>query len=89
MDLGIKGKVALVTAASTGIGKAVAEALAVEGCNVAICARSKETLIETSRDIKTKFNIEPFWGVCDLNHQKILKIFMTLLKIILVKLIYL
>ncbi len=70
MDLGIKGKVALVTAASTGIGKAVAEALAVEGCNVAICARSKETLIETSRDIKTKFNIEPFWGVCDLNHQK-------------------
>lgn len=70
MDLGIRGKVALVTASSTGIGKAVAEALAEEGCKVAICARSKDILIETSRDIKSKFNIEPFWGVCDLNQKK-------------------
>ena len=70
MDLGIKGKVALVTASSTGIGKAVAEALAEEGCKIAICARSKEVLIETSRYIKNKFSIEPFWGVCDLNQKK-------------------
>lgn len=70
MDLGIKGKTALITASSTGIGKAVAEAFAAEGCNIAICSRSKETLIDTSRDIKLKFNTEPFWGVCDLNQQK-------------------
>ncbi len=70
MDLGIKDKVALVTASSTGIGKAVAEAFAEEGCNIAICSRTKETLIESARDIKNKFQIEPFWGVCDLNHQK-------------------
>jgi 3-oxoacyl-[acyl-carrier protein] reductase len=70
MDLGIKGKVALITASSTGIGKAAAEALAGEDCNIAICSRTKETLIETARDIKNKFHVEPFWGVCDLNHQK-------------------
>ncbi len=70
MDLGIKGKVAIVTASSTGIGKAVVEALAAEGCQVAICSRSKEKLIEASRDIRSKYNVEPFWGVCDLNHQK-------------------
>jgi 3-oxoacyl-[acyl-carrier protein] reductase len=70
MDLGIKDKVALVTASSTGIGKAVAKAFAEEGCNIAICSRTKETLIETARDIKNKFHIEPFWGVCDLNLQK-------------------
>jgi len=70
MDLGIKDKVALITASSTGIGKAVAEAFAEEGCNIAICSRTKETLIESARDIKNKFQIEPFWGVCDLNHQK-------------------
>ena len=58
-----QGKIALVTASSTGIGKAVAEALAEEGCKLAICARSKEVLIETSHYIKNKFNIEPFWGV--------------------------
>lgn len=70
MELGIKGKVALITASSTGIGKAVSEALAEEGCNIAICSRSKEKLIESSREIKSKYNIEPFWGVCDLNQQK-------------------
>jgi len=40
MDLGLRGKVALVTAASKGLGKAAATALAAEGARVAICARS-------------------------------------------------
>ncbi|MFZ2324968.1 MAG: SDR family oxidoreductase [Ignavibacteriaceae bacterium] len=70
MELGIKNKTALITASSTGIGKAVAEAFAEEGCNIAICSRTKEKLIETSREIKNKYNIEAFWGICDLNQQK-------------------
>jgi len=44
MDLGIDGKVALVTAASKGLGLAGAAALAGEGCRVAICARDPERL---------------------------------------------
>ncbi len=70
MDLGIKGKVALVTASSKGIGKAVAEDLASEGCIMAICSRNKEDLINAASDIKRKFNVEPFWAVCDLSKQK-------------------
>ena len=42
MDLGIKGKIALVTAASKGLGRGAAENLSAEGCRVAICARTKE-----------------------------------------------
>jgi 3-oxoacyl-[acyl-carrier protein] reductase len=44
VDLGIKNRVALVTAASKGLGKAAALELASEGANVAICARTKEPL---------------------------------------------
>jgi NAD(P)-dependent dehydrogenase (short-subunit alcohol dehydrogenase family) len=39
MDLGLKGKKAIVTGGSRGLGRAIAESLAREGCDVAICAR--------------------------------------------------
>lgn len=44
MDLGIRNRVAMVAAASKGLGRAVAEALAAEGCRLSICSRSRESL---------------------------------------------
>ena len=44
MDLGVSGKVALVTAASKGLGRATAQALAEEGARLVICARGEEAL---------------------------------------------
>jgi len=40
MDLGIKGRVAMVAAASKGLGRAAAEALAAEGCKLSVCSRT-------------------------------------------------
>jgi 3-oxoacyl-[acyl-carrier protein] reductase len=51
MDLGIEGKVALVTASSKGLGRGVAAALASEGCRVTICAREPERLARTAAEL--------------------------------------
>ena len=51
MNLGIQGKVALVTAASKGLGKASAAALAEAGCQVVVCARGEDTLRATAAEI--------------------------------------
>jgi 3-oxoacyl-[acyl-carrier protein] reductase len=47
MNLGLKGKVALVAAASRGLGRAVAEELAAEGASLVLCARGADALNET------------------------------------------
>jgi 3-oxoacyl-[acyl-carrier protein] reductase len=52
MDLGIRGKTALVCAASKGLGKGCAAALAREGVNVVITARGRDELEKTSSELK-------------------------------------
>ena len=56
MDLQLKGKTALVTGGSEGIGKGIARALAKEGVDVAICARRKEPLERTATEIARETN---------------------------------
>ncbi|HTI13465.1 MAG TPA: SDR family oxidoreductase [Dictyobacter sp.] len=52
MDLGLKGTVAIVLAASKGLGRASAAALAAEGANVVIAARTRQELEQTAREIQ-------------------------------------
>ena len=52
MDLGLTGKVALVTGSSRGLGLATARALAAEGCRVCICARGREALAAAAADVE-------------------------------------
>ncbi len=52
MDLGIKGKVALITGGNRGIGKATALEMAKEGCNIAITGRNETDLAATEKEIQ-------------------------------------
>lgn len=51
MDLGLRGKVAFVAAASKGLGRAIAEELAAEGAQLAMCARNEDQLMRTRDEI--------------------------------------
>jgi len=52
MDFGLKGRVAIVAAASKGLGRAVAEEMAREGAEVALCARSEANLEQAAQIIR-------------------------------------
>src|SRR5499427_6719489 len=52
MELGIKGRVALVAASSQGIGLATADAFAAEGCRIAMCARNQQALNAAAEKIR-------------------------------------
>src|SRR3954467_1155535 len=60
MDLGIKGRVALVAASSQGIGLATAQAFAAEGCRIAMCARHQQTLQAAAQKIRQQHSAEVF-----------------------------
>lgn len=70
MDLGIKGKIALVTAASKGLGRACAEDLAREGCRVAICSRTKTDIERTAREITAMAGNEVAPFVADMAREE-------------------
>ncbi len=61
MDLGLKGKVAVVTGSSRGLGKAIAHALAAEGATLAICSRTESSIKDVARDISDRYHTEVHW----------------------------
>jgi 3-oxoacyl-[acyl-carrier protein] reductase len=60
METGLKNRVAIVAASSQGIGRAAAEALASEGCRVAMCARNPQTLEAAAGQIQKQYSAEIF-----------------------------
>jgi 3-oxoacyl-[acyl-carrier protein] reductase len=75
MDLQLKGKAAVVAAASKGIGKAIALRLAGEGVNVAICARGEDAL-RTTEDELRQTGVTVLASVCDVGQANALERFL-------------
>ena len=67
MDLGLKGRVALVAAASKGLGRAVAEELAAEGVKLAICARDAEAIEAVGNEIAKATGAEVLTRAADVS----------------------
>ena len=70
MDLGLKGKIAFVAAASKGLGRAVAEELAAEGASLILCARNAETLNRVSEQIAKKSGVAVLPVVADVSNTQ-------------------
>ena len=69
MDFGLRGKVALVAAASRGLGRAVANELAKEGANLVICARGAEALASARDEIAAASKVDVHAVVADLSDR--------------------
>lgn len=67
MDLGLQGRVAIVSAASRGLGRAVAEELAREGANVAICSRSAADIEQAAVQIQEATQRPVFFQALDVS----------------------
>jgi short-subunit dehydrogenase len=65
----LKGKTAIITGASRGIGRAIAERLASQGMNLVIAARGKETLDEAAKAMADKFKVRVVGVPCDVSKQ--------------------
>lgn len=65
----LKGKTAIITGASRGIGRAIAESLAAEGMNLVIAARGREALEKTAHEISELYKTKVVGIVCDVASQ--------------------
>jgi short-subunit dehydrogenase len=65
MDLGLRGKIAIVLGASKGMGRASARALAKEGCSLALAARDIDVLSKVASDLAAECSVQVSSLKCD------------------------
>ncbi len=76
MDLKLKGQKALITGGTRGIGRAIADTLADEGCNVAICARNAEQVADAVAALESQ-GVTAFGAAVDVGDGEALKAWVT------------
>jgi 3-oxoacyl-[acyl-carrier protein] reductase len=67
MDLGLKGKVALIAASSKGLGFGIAQAMAREGAKVSLCARSADEVNAAAERLRSETGAETLATACDMS----------------------
>ncbi|MBV9404037.1 MAG: SDR family oxidoreductase [Acidobacteriaceae bacterium] len=77
MDTGLQNRVAVLTGASQGLGRAAAFALAAEGAHVALSARNAEALERVAAELRRKFNVQVHTEACDARNSSDVERFVT------------
>jgi len=75
METGLRNRVAIVAASSQGIGRATAEALAAEGCRLAMCARNAAALEAVAAQIRKQYNVEVLSDALDVTSAEAVRAF--------------
>jgi 3-oxoacyl-[acyl-carrier protein] reductase len=75
MNTGLKDRVAIVAAASQGLGRATADALAAEGARLAICSRSEKNINAAAASLRDKYKVDVFCQGLDVTEEKGVKKF--------------
>jgi 3-oxoacyl-[acyl-carrier protein] reductase len=76
MDLGLKGRKAIITGGSRGLGRAAAETLAAEGCDIAICSRGAEGVETAKKSLEAK-GVKVFAQAVDVGDKEALEGFIA------------
>ena len=76
MDLGLKGRKAIITGGSRGLGRAAAETLASEGCDVAICSLGADGVEEAKKSLEAK-GVKVFARAVDVGDKEALESFIA------------
>ena len=77
MDLGIRDRAAIVAASSRGMGRAIAEALAAEGCSLAICSRGDAAIERAAREIREGHGVKVCSASVDVSNTAALESFVS------------
>ena len=80
MELGLNGKVAVITGGSSGIGLAVAHGLAAEGVHVALCARTPGNVEQAAADVKQAHGPRTLGAVADVTKSEEIAAFVALVE---------
>src|SRR5438128_244892 len=73
MELGLRGRVAVITGGSKGIGKAIGRALAAEGVDLMLLARGKDALEKAADEIATEFGVRVATAAADISNADSVK----------------
>src|SRR5579884_328505 len=75
METGLRNRVALISGASQGLGRATAAAFAAEGAHLTLCARNEQALSQLASELRERFGVQVHYQSCDARDRTAIETF--------------